>query len=220
MFPTFQDTSYKEEKQCRRCGETKAWSEFYIRSGYEGVKPGHYNSECKACMKVRGNNPNRLPPTVPRSPTEIIAINYLTKHGIHCLPGKAVKASDVDVVAWGCVWMEVKYSAMRERGEFMFHVTPPQQRRGFLAHIVLLICDYGDRQTFHFLPADTPAFYHKGKLKGGISYLPGRKTISGKGPVPGGMKATLTDDIMTESQDRFDMIETTRLEIAAKLIAS
>lgn len=206
-------------KKCNACQLPKLFSEFYLRTGQEGNMPGHYTSECKTCMRERGKI--HLPPTVPRSPTEIVAIDYLTKRGIPCLPGKAVKAADVDIVAWGCVWIEVKYSSYRRNErEFIFRLTPTQQKRGLLAHVVMLICDYGDRQTLHLFRPDHAAFYHQDRLKAGFSYIPGRTVSEVSGGAVKGTYQTLTDDMMAEAQDRLELIETARLEIAAKLITS
>lgn len=209
MFPEIEFT--KQEKPCRGCGITKAWSEFYVRSGFAGTAPGHYNSECKSCMKKRGQNQVRLPRSIPHTPSETLAINYLTAHGIPTLPGKAVYAADVDIVSWGCVWIEVKYALLKE-GSFTFTTTPRQIQRGFLAHIVLLICDYGSTATFHLFRTDFSGFYRRGKLKTAFMYTPQRSAS--------GRHSYVTSADMETTKDRLELIETTRLEISAKLIAS
>lgn len=146
-------------KACARCKSVKSFDEFYLRPAYKNFDnpptlPGHTVSECKACMKERGTK--RIHPTVPRAKTEQLAIDYLKQRGIWAAPGKSVHAADVDVVAFGCVWIEVKYAKL-ERGFFKFNSTPTQMKRGYRAHIVMVICDYGDEKTYHLFRATTPS---------------------------------------------------------------
>src|SRR5690606_29598680 len=107
-------------RPCSKCKLVKPLSAFYAQYDYRTpdhppTEPGHVNSECMDCMKERGKKTKRIHPTVPRALTEAIAIEYLTQHGIHALPGKAVHAADVDIVAWGGVWIEVKYAQLTTR---------------------------------------------------------------------------------------------------------
>lgn len=165
-------------KMCRRCKIEKTWDEFYIRSGHTvATEEGHLNSECKSCIKERSKSTGTIHPTVPRANTELIAIEMLNKNGIACLPGKAVHASDVDVVAWGHVRIEVKYANLewhRGRMSFSFVTTPKQVERGFLADIVMLICDYGDKRTYHLFDATHEVFYIYGRVKTGFVFTPGQ----------------------------------------------
>src|SRR3990167_9450953 len=94
--------------------------------------------------------------------TEILAIEYLKQHKIPALPGKAYKLADVDILAWGCVRVEVKYSSIRHYNHyFSFSLTRRQRQRGVLADVVLMICDYGDHRTFHLFDPDDEVFYFK-----------------------------------------------------------
>jgi hypothetical protein len=114
---------------------------------------------------------------MPREHSEQLAINRLKQHGIHALPGKAVSAADVDVVAFGCVWIEVKYGRLnyqRVAEKFTFNNTVKQQREGYKGHLVMLICDYGDdRLTYHLFDAKSEVFFMQGRMKSGFTFTPG-----------------------------------------------
>jgi len=205
-------------KVCRRCNQEKPVSEFYTRSGIATPTiPGHYLTECKSCLRERSRNGvnNRLSKLVPRAFTETIAVNYFKSHGIPVLPGKAVYAADVDLAVWGHVWIEVKYSCIRPDGLFHFNTTLKQQQRGFLAHLVLLICKYDDgRQTFHLFRANNPVFAMKGRLKTATTFRPG----SLHAIKHGNNRVVMTQTMMDEAENRFELIEDIRHEISAGLI--
>lgn len=190
-----------QSKVCTRCKTVRPLTEFYRRSGY----PNQWLSECKVCMKQRSQNHVPLPPTEPRAKTEILAINELRRNGIHAAPGKSVKHSDVDVVAFGCVNIEIKYSRLERSysaDRYTFGVTPAQIRRGFLADLVMLICDNNGRLSFHLFRADFPAFYMKGRLKKGFDFLPGRL----KNMKPSSDRVVLTQPMMDEAENRWSLI--------------
>lgn len=199
-------------KPCARCKKPKPLSDYYVRSGVENpTDPGHYNSECKECLKSRGKDKGNVHPTVPRAETEIYAIDKLKSVGIPALPGKAVHAADVDVVAFGCVWIEIKYAKLkRHRGQesFVFSSTKRQTQRGYLAHLVMLICDYEDHKTFHLFRSNHEAFYIYGRVKIGFVFTPGQveqiKHMENR--------VKLVQPIMDDAQDRFDLVWRVLLE--------
>lgn len=193
-------------------------SEFYARSGISNpVIEGHYLTECKSCLRERSKTgySRRLSKLEPRAFTETIAVNYFKSHGIPVLPGKAVYAADVDLAVWGHVWFEVKYSRLRPEGLFHFNATVKQQQRGFLAHLVLLICDYDDGQrTFHVFRANDPVFAMKGRLKSATTFRPGSLH-----PLKhGNNRVVMTQPMMDAARDRLELIEDVRREISADLI--
>lgn len=209
-------------KKCRRCKIEKQLSEFYPRSGYTKPEkpptiPGHYMTECKACLKDRSKTQTRLPKTIPRAATEIIAIDILKKAGIPTLPGKAVHAADCDLVCYGSVWVECKYSKLyRQNGEdaFRFDTTPKQQKEGFRADLVILICDYPDgNRTAHLFDAKHPVFYMKGRVKSGIIYTVGlqkqRKHFASR--------TVMTEPMMDAAKNAFWLIKNRLAEIEDEL---
>ena len=202
---------------CVHQGLPQSVDNFYRREG------GKYLvSECKDCMKVRSATQatRRIPKNVPYHPTELIAINRLAQEGIHALPGKAFASSYADIVAWGCVPIEVKYASRGieyKRGVFHFVTTAAQRRRGFIADLVMLICDYEERQTFHLFPVTHEVFYMKGRMKTGFVYDPGNPKAGSRHT---GNRSVMTDSLMTEYEDRWDLIEAERLRIAEELRTS
>lgn len=205
---------------CARCKKPKDPSEFYARSGGKG-----HLSECKACMKARNQDHTQLPPTQPRDATEIVAIDYLKRRGVHALPGKAVKTSWCDVVAWGAVGIEIKWGCLTSSGtriEWTFNTTPVQRKRGFVGHLVMLICDPkdGSDPTFHIFRKDDPVFYiwrdgePEPRLKTGLTYFRGRKEALKHGD----NRVVMTDAMMDMAQDNISLIWQTMAEISRQLM--
>lgn len=208
------------EIECPQCKTTKPVAEFYVRSGIKNPTiRGDYYTYCKKCQNARSKTQVRVPKTVAVVEGEILAIDYLKRKGIPTLPGKAVAAADVDLASYGVVWIETKHSKLSKYG-FMFNTSLSQRSRGFLADIVLLICEYSaDEITFHFLPANHPAFYAKnGKLKQGITFVPGR-TEDGKQGEKNAWRTVLTQHDMDASQDAVWLIENKLQEIKRRLMA-
>lgn len=167
-------------KTCTACKREQPFSSFYAKSGLDAhTKPGHFTSECKECMKAR----SKRKPYIPRNPntlvrSEALVIDQLRRNGIYAVTGKSVNAKHVDVVAWGCVQIEVKYSRLEKNGNrlaFVFDFSPPQRKRGVLAQVVVLVCDYGSgRVDYHVFDAANPIFYSNSQLKLKITFEPGR----------------------------------------------
>jgi hypothetical protein len=208
------------EIECGQCKTIKPVGEFYVRSGIKNPQiRGDYYTYCKKCQNARSKTQVRVPKTVPAVESEILAIDYLKRNGVPTLPGKAVAAADVDLAAYGVVWIEAKHSK-KDRNGFIFSTSSAQQSRGFLADIVLLICEYApDDITFHFLPANHPAFYNKhGKLKQGISFVPGR-TEDAKHGIRNAWRTVLTQQMMDSAQDATWLIKDALSQIERKLMA-
>lgn len=211
-------------KTCNACHIEKPFSEFYQRSGFSKDNPptlsGHYQVECKDCMRERSRNHIRVAKIVSLVPSEIMAMNRLHSVGIPALPGKAVSAADVDVVAYGCVWIEIKYGklAWNHGGEcFKFSATPKQRERGFLADLVLLICEYPNNDaTYHLFDAKHPVFYMKGRLKVGWQFTPGAMEAKKHG----NNRVVMTQPLMDAAQDAYWLIEQRLMEIKEELKAS
>lgn len=194
-------------KVCNRCKSEKSVSEFYIRSGCDNpTEVGHYSSECKDCMKQRTKGQKHLPPTEPRAVTEILALEYLKNRGIPALPGKAVSFSHVDVVAFGCVEIEVKFSRLQfNKGvhRFRFAATPNQSRHGFRGSIVMLICEYpSGRYTYHLFDARHPVFYIHGRVKIAFLFTPGATEALKHGD----NRVVMTQPLMDAHQDNIALV--------------
>jgi hypothetical protein len=194
--------SDSQSKKCARCTEVKPLTDFYERTG---VYKGHYLSECKDCMKARSKTSARLPANEPRAATEILAINALKQQGIPAGPGKAYLYADVDVVAFGCVRVEVKYAKLdrtHHREKYTFHTTPRQGQRGLLADVVMLICDDGDTPTFHLFRPDDEVFFIKGRLKTGFTFTPGAVVAEKHG----NNRVVMTQPMMDTARNRWALV--------------
>lgn len=133
-------------------------------------------------------------------PPNLLAINYFERNGI---PAQVFERA---LLCWGCVVVDVRYSAQRRyRGVYRWSLTRP-----IMADVVMLICDQRDNGgavTFHLFDPDAPYFYyHGGRQKTGVVYVPGR-----------GVQLkheerfySLTDVVMAEARDRLALIEEAR----------
>lgn len=190
-------------KVCTGCKKPLLLTEFYKRPGQtDPTKPGQFTSECKACMKARSKNPRTIDNQTPYAISEQWGIDYLHSKGIPSLPGKSLSYAWVDVIAFGCVRVEVKYSNLTEDGAFKFNLTPGQKKRGLLGDVVMLVCDYGTRTTFHLFPPAFPAFYINGKLKTGFHFTPGAMTARKFAA----SRVVMTQPMMDSAQDNVQLI--------------
>jgi|GEM_PF-6933178 len=179
--------------------------EFYTRSGMPHLR----QSYCIECFKKRSAEQNLVPRHISTVESERKLIEHLATFGIPALPGKALAHAYADVVAWGCVLLEVK--AAQLVGRFHFGFTPVQQILGLRGHLLVLVCDYGDKETFHCFDAKDARFYHpSGMLKTGTTYTPNRKNA--------GKTAVFTPDGMQESEDKWELIEDQRQRVRLSLL--
>ncbi len=214
-------TTSNPTKVCKRCHLEKPWVMFYVRSSVKKqdralVYPGDTLSECKNCMKQRSkmySTSNRAKREA-RAYPDRLAIAELMRNGIHALPGKAISASHVDVVAWGCVWIEVKWARLATHSgkrKFHFVCTAAQQEHGFRAHVVMLICEYdADQYTYHVFNVEHPVFYIHDRVKSGFTFTPGAQ----RALKHGNNRVVMTQPIMDGHEDAWEIIETARLQIA------
>lgn len=169
-------------------------------------------------MKERGKKPKPKEPWVSLVESENIAIEAFMSHGIGATTGKSANAPDFDLMLWGWLGAEVKHAKLETpRGEsqsFKFNTTTKQQDRGFLAHVVLLICEWPDgHMTFHLFDAKEPYFYRPdGRVKSALTYTPGHKKKSGRvGFNP------LTPEVMDAHKDKWSLVYELLLKLSAQL---
>lgn len=179
--------------------------------------PGHYLSVCKDCLKAHSGNGKLLPKQESRVETENLAIQRLKQQGIWAQTGKSSNAPDVDVTAMGLVWIEVKKARLelhRTTDTFKFNTTPKQIKRGFLADIVMLICEWKTgRLTYHLFRFDDPIFYTDGHVKTAFTYVPTRKNRT----MQAGKRTSITSATMSAAQDNWGLIDTVYRELSARL---
>lgn len=199
-------------KTCRICNtQFPATSEFWYiapqaKDGFQG--------RCKECTKKQANiyHAAKTSNAPLGRPNENTFIDHLQNLGIAAHMGALYKDFKfVDVVAWGCVTIELKYSKPQD-GKYTFMFTPRQKRlNGEGLHIICLAVDNGTQTSYHFFDAKNPLFYQDGKLKNSVYYNPNpqRRTR----PV------VLTDDMMAMAKNNVALIEQKRLAHSQKLIA-
>jgi len=189
-------------KICCSCQCLKPLSEFYKRSYSNSV-----SSECKECVKKRSVGKKHKNEDYMKSlvMSEELAIAFLHRNGIPALPGKALRQSHVDVIAFGCVHIEVKYAPFevdRTVKKFTFKVTPSQQKNGFRAEVVILICGYDNHMTYHLFDAKDPVFYMHGRVKTGFTFTPG----SFEAKKHGNNRVVMTQPMMDAAEDKVSLV--------------
>ncbi len=193
-----------DTKYCTTCKKTKSIEEFYKS---RGAADGRQN-RCKTCYRVIARCNKAKPKHEASHQSEQYVIDVLKSQGIYCAAGKSSEYKYCDLIAWGCVRIEVK-TANQKDGAFMFTSTPRQQEHGFVADLVILVCKWEDETTLHIFPSNHPVFYRSGRIKSGFYYDPYiYKRKSGHG-------GRLTNALMKQHQNRWDLIECKRLEIAS-----
>jgi hypothetical protein len=201
----------EHQKRCKgECGKVKPMTEFYDRLG---GKDGKF-TKCKECMKAKSNRHPSKPKEIASKASEQDVIDLLRNQGVYAAPGKCSEWKWCDVVAWGCVRVEVKRAKQDENGCFMFSSTPHQRKRGFTADLVVTICEWKDKTSYHVFPANHPVFYNGGKMKQGFWYDPFPVSRNhGRG-------GRMTNAIMNEHKDKWELVEAKRLDIMNVLVGN
>lgn len=192
-------------KRCAACGEIKPHTEFYARA-HNRSSP---TSECKACMKLRNQNKTLVDPHSSSFSTEEQTLRELAKQGIPALPGKALGRYYCDILAWGCVPIEVK-SSTSIKGRYTFKFTALQVSGHLRGDVLVLVCVKPDSRSFHVFDARSPLFYQDGKLRKTLTF-----NVDPKDPPNAKVKRVLTVDIMEAARDNWGIVEDVRLRNAA-----
>lgn len=206
---------YDSTKVCRKCGLEKSIDEFYKRSGANGTQ-----SYCIACYNARAATQIRAPKNIAGEQSERDVVSVLLSNGIYATGGKASAFKYIDVVAWGCVRIEVKSSTLRSNNypddlAYTFGFTANQQKRGIDADLVVLVClgKTNTQNTYHIFPSNHPVFYKYGRLKSAVVYSTIKKRPYMR--VRGGIAMSHT--LMHQHQDAWHLIEEKRFEISQRL---
>lgn len=186
-------------------------SEFYTVH-----RTGRLYSNCKACRKQLGKNTkqtNAKRRKVSGEPAEDATVFRLKQNGIHATIGRLSEFTHVDVVAWGCVRIEVKSSLPlpdKPGWRFCFY---SQQKQGIKADLVVLVPldENGLPVMFSVFPADCYKFFRpNGKMKAGVQVLvnPGHRKSG---------YTALTMQDMHDHEDDWGQIEVVRQQIGQRL---
>lgn len=185
---------------CQTCGDEKSIIEFHKRNG----KPF---PDCKLCYNIDrlGYVPKNR--DIVSNQWEALVINKLRDLKIYAAPGKCSEWKWVDVIAWGCVKIEVKFSNLNIRGRYEFNFSKKQQANGLDSDLIILVTESEPGEiSFYLFQSDEPRFYDQsGRLKQVSHYYPNPK----KHQDP---KRFFTNAIMEISKDCWWMIDQIREE--------
>ena len=173
-------------------------SEFYSRAN------GSLLSKCRECAKLYSRQfvRKRYGERATRRSPETEAIEVLRSAGIYASTGIASEWTWVDVVAWGCVRIEVKTSNFKN-GRFNFSLCPRIHANWDKNDLLMLACNWWAETTYHIFPMNYDLFYRAdGSLIDHLCYIPDpkfrRKTLA------------ITTEIMDQHQNNWGLIEKQR----------
>lgn len=204
-------------KECRMCGETKPISEFYTNTH----RPDGYLNVCKPCHRIRSaeaakrrQERNRQPLASSGELAEVMVVQELAKYGIPSQRSTRHTANAIytDVLAWGCVRIEVKSSSLsikdgRYAYKFSFHpdVSVGENNANLIALIML------DVSEFYVFPFNHPVFIcvsnkygRAGQRKAELSYRVGARPITSP-------ETYLTEQLLNNFKGRWDLVEDYRI---------
>jgi hypothetical protein len=194
-----------QTKYCRKCDTVKPLDAFYRRG-----KTKYRCSYCINCMKIDSHNQRKVDKQESVVESEMAVIAELAKLGIPALHGKAFSHKLADVCAHGAVCIEVKSSKLHDDGTFEFGFSHRQQKEDIRGTLIILVCRYPDRYTYHVFSAKDPKFYRAdGTLKTAASWTPNRGNA--------GRKPIFTDAIMKAHENAWHMIEAERQRVSQEL---
>lgn len=196
------------EKLCKKCGEKKPLTDFYT---HPGMKDGYLNT-CKPCKNIQQKQYPPLPKEISGNLGEQLAVDRMRSLGLFAMTGKMSRWAWQDVIVWGCVRVECKWSPVSSEGDYIFKFDS-QARRGMNSHVIVLICDDGMNRSFHVFPSNHPIFFGKdGQRKKGVQYKPFAKHRKLNGA------HTMTPDLMIGHKDNWQLIEQERQRIISELV--
>lgn len=190
----------------------------------DGIMPigefRRYSNTCKKChsrytaeaRKRNNSDPKRSRDRLLGESSMDAVIHRLTQQGIHAVRGRDSGFNRVDVVAWGCVRIEVKSSTpYRSDGEWSFHFGN-QTEKGIKGDLVVLVPldESGIPIMYSVFPANFHAFYRSGRLKS-AAILYARPANRKPGHTP------LTMQDMEAHEDAWHQVEEVRERISNQL---
>jgi hypothetical protein len=188
----------------------------------DGVMPiGEFHpkySKCKKChsrytweLKQSGNgDPKRSRDKLIGESSMDAVIYRLGQNGIYAVRGRESSFNHVDIVAWGCVRVEVK-SATSTDGRWSFHFGN-QTEKGIKGDLVVLVAldENAIPVMYSVFPSNFHVFYKAGKLKSSV-ILYARPVKRKMGHTP------LTMQDMEAHEDAWYQIEEVRERVSNQL---
>lgn len=180
-------------------GPTLPLTEFYGQWG-------RLARQCKECTKAyQKTRPRygRKSERITWRDAEREVAEYLQVKGIYAVSGIASEWTWVDVVAWGCVRIEVKTANFNGRS-FQFHIASTKRKNWSKNDLLVLVCKSKHETTYHVFPKSFAIFRNAdGTPKDSISYFPDPAFRHHTRP-------TLTREIMDDHRDRWELVEDIR----------
>lgn len=198
-----------EKLYCPDCCTWKDPSEFSMRKRV-GAAPKPYRV-CRKCWKIKypDKTNNKKYDDFSR-PEEQALVATLVKNGIFATRGRVTQFKRADVVAWGCVPIELKTSTVHKRGEFRFGFTVDQINGGLQADVIVLAFVKEDAIDYHVFFANDPLFFQEsGRRKSTLVTTPNNLYNN-----QSALELRLAD-----SKDAWDIIEDIRQNIINDLIS-
>ena len=194
-------------KQCNKCDRVLPLAEFHKHPHTKDRLQAH----CREChVKLYRNQHIRGVSTIESHNLVIAELGY---HGIYSCAGSGSVFRHVDIVAWGCIQIEVKSSTLNKSGMFHFSFSASQFSGGLKAELIVLVCLRPTVNSFHVFDPQRPLFFRKdGKMKTAISWTPG-----GAGKRNRHTTDSLTDKTMRNSESAWWMVEKIRREKSEEL---
>lgn len=171
---------------------------------------------CKACKRVQQKQYRQSYTRTDRTEGahigETLALKLMSSIGVYAVPARLSVHKFVDIIAWGCVKIEVKTSTVEADGRCQFNFTS-QTYAGNDLHgdltLLIPVKPDGSAVSYHLFPSDHPVFFKAdGKRKRGVQYIPNPK----KSRHAGGIR--LTKDLMQSYQNAWHLLEAERLRYA------
>lgn len=199
-------------KTCSACGDTKPLSDYYIYTSSKKIMP-----ICKVCHRGRNKKYQPVPADSCGVAHQNDLIRILRSMGIYASPGKSSEYVHADVVAWGCVRIEVKLGASIDKCKphiWRFAFTEKQANGGLVADLIAFMCPNGldvGGYTCYLIEPTCPELYRDGKFKPVLTINLGKHRKSrqdGRRP--------LSPELLNSHRDNWQVIEEKRLMIAGK----
>jgi len=196
-------------KLCRVCGAEKSLSEYYINTSNK--KP---MDRCKSCHRARNKKYQPVPADTCGVAHQNEFINILRSRGIYASPGKSSEYAHADVVAWGCVRIEVKHGESIDKYSprtWKFRFTEKQANGGLVADLIALMCPngIGKGYTCYLISPDYPELYRDGKFKPVVTINIGTHRKPARGDW-----GSLTPEMLSVHRENWQVIEQIRMEVA------
>lgn len=173
-------------------------SDFYDHQGKVDGK----NSWCKDCVKELSKQKHEPP----KSTT--LGFQLLNSMGIPAHPGSSIGKSFIDIVAWGCIPIEAKYSQEHDSGSYLFGFSQRQKKCiDELAHGFILLFAESNITRVFLIPGGEAWVKNHFKRHRAISF----KTETNR-------RNAHTWQYIQQWENRFDLLEIARKKYSQRLL--